>query len=527
MLAGSVAPKDRQSCSPEAHREADERSARRPRRSAVRRELLPGDGACRVARLERGRAKGVVATPQEPRLGRRARSLTGQGDRYRGRIAGVPQLAPGGALRLGRLLDEIDRSCSASISSPHSRVLPRARMRNAMQDRQCSRYTRRDTGNLDIDTDRSLGYRSLIGGHHLRALDGLRGVAILAVLLQHAGVLPVGWLGVDLFFALSGYLITGILLDAKASGARMPVVLRRFYARRALRIFPLGFFALVVVFVVLPLATQRVDLRTPLSTQLWYWSYLSNWRNGDSTGALVYLRHFWSLAVEEQFYLIWPFVALMCSTRRLYGACIGILVAGLALRFALPLMDATGQVPILSSTLTRADSLAVGALIALLHREKLRWSIDAVAIYRLGVLSAAAVALLMVQQRSGSAQSRNMQIFGLTLVAMSMGAAVYCATQDGPVARALAIPWLVGLGRISYGIYVYHAPIGIWLEAHVASGPLRALCLIGCSVPIAAASWRWFESPILRAKSRFPMPASPRTLRAGDEPSGPLPILGP
>jgi peptidoglycan/LPS O-acetylase OafA/YrhL len=131
--------------------------------------------------------------------------------------------------------------------------------------------------------------------------------------MQHAGVLPVGWLGVDLFFALSGYLITGILLDAR--GAPVGAVFRAFYARRALRIFPLGFLLLAVVFLALPLVTYE---RVPLHVQAWYWLYASNWRSGNSPGALMYLRHFWSLAVEEQFYLVWPMAVLLISTRRLW-----------------------------------------------------------------------------------------------------------------------------------------------------------------------------------------------------------------
>ncbi|HZT79778.1 MAG TPA: acyltransferase, partial [Gemmataceae bacterium] len=222
-------------------------------------------------------------------------------------------------------------------------------------------------------------------GTHLPGLDGLRGVAILLVLAFH--LLPSqpvtshvtawiyraawsGWCGVDLFFVLSGFLITGILLDAKG----LPHYFRNFYARRTLRIFPLYYGVLVVIFVIVPLF-----LRPPSpafehlqANQIWLWCYASNvctvWANGwVFLAGNWHLNHFWSLAVEEQFYLVWPLVVLLLSRRRLLAACALCVVAAPLLRWAF-LANGYGFVVAYTFTPCRVDALAVGAAVAVAAR---------------------------------------------------------------------------------------------------------------------------------------------------------------
>src|SRR3954466_6828035 len=185
---------------------------------------------------------------------------------------------------------------------------------------------------------------------HIATLDGLRGVAILLVMLCHfLGLLHTGnhrldsllhlgfghgWVGVNLFFVLSGFLITGILLDAKSS----PRYFRNFYARRTLRIFPLYYGVLFVCFAILPLfpGSNSADFLALRSRQGWLWTYCTNIKivlDGDWKFAtpLLDLGHFWSLAVEEHFYLVWPLLVFLLPTRALVKACIGVIVvAGLA-----------------------------------------------------------------------------------------------------------------------------------------------------------------------------------------------------
>ena len=177
------------------------------------------------------------------------------------------------------------------------------------------------------------------------------------------GVAATGWAGVDLFFVLSGFLITGILLDTKGA----PRFFRTFYARRFLRIFPLYYGFLAIAFWVAPLLDPSLGV-VPLSAQGWYWAYLSNVQLALA-GAWqkpVWIGHFWSLAIEEQFYLVWPFLVYATSAKNLVRVCIALIVAALLTRVALV---ATGH-GFATYVLTpcRTDALATGALIAALMR---------------------------------------------------------------------------------------------------------------------------------------------------------------
>src|SRR5688572_7114217 len=146
---------------------------------------------------------------------------------------------------------------------------------------------------------------------HIPALDGLRGIAVLIVLGFHIfpNHVKFGWAGVDLFFVLSGFLITGILLESKGT----PNYYRNYLAKRTLRIFPLYYFFLIVFFIVFPLVGYSDSIYNYdylSSTQSWYWLYIQNWRiffDPHYPGEDI-ISHFWSLAIEEQFYIFWPLV---------------------------------------------------------------------------------------------------------------------------------------------------------------------------------------------------------------------------
>jgi peptidoglycan/LPS O-acetylase OafA/YrhL len=190
----------------------------------------------------------------------------------------------------------------------------------------------------------------LIG--HDSALEGVRGLAILMVLLVHLtpegrshtvvgavmkAVAGVGVAGVDLFFVLSGFLITGILLEAKGKGG----YLRTFYARRALRIFPLYYLVLVLCLVVAP-RVMRMDspeYRALFAKQGWLWFYVGNIKTAMGTEVCPFsagwlqFDHFWSLAIEEQFYLVWPVLVLLLSRRGMMGVCWGLMAGALGLRW--------------------------------------------------------------------------------------------------------------------------------------------------------------------------------------------------
>ena len=216
---------------------------------------------------------------------------------------------------------------------------------------------------------------------HLPVLDGVRGAAILMVLCVHfigdapaytameralVKVANYGIWGVDLFFVLSGFLITGILYDSKGS----PRYFRDFYVRRTLRIFPLYYGVLVILFLVLPAlpAPYPPALAESAHHQAWLWLYSSNvYLAIHRAWVLPYVGHFWSLAVEEQFYLIWPLVVLSFGRRWLLRICVVVAVLALALRTGLSAAGA-GDVAQVVLTPCRFDALCAGGFLALAVR---------------------------------------------------------------------------------------------------------------------------------------------------------------
>src|ERR1035437_9377640 len=220
---------------------------------------------------------------------------------------------------------------------------------------------------------------------HIPALDGLRGVAILMVLMLHfyneaainaqyplfgpivTKLALSGLYGVQLFFVLSGFLITGILLDSKG-GANY---FRNFYMRRFLRIFPLYYGTLCVLFLILPHVVPFDEGAQDIaSRQGWLWAYLSNlpWSGSNWDSSNVFrLGHFWSLCVEEHFYFLWPLVVYACSKQKLVRLCVIIMVCCLLVRLIHTVAD--GPRLFEWSSIWKLDGLALGSLLAASLRE--------------------------------------------------------------------------------------------------------------------------------------------------------------
>jgi peptidoglycan/LPS O-acetylase OafA/YrhL len=360
---------------------------------------------------------------------------------------------------------------------------------------------------------------------HLPALDGVRGIAILLVLLHQFNIvtelrpgwrgavdlgLEVGWVGVQLFFVLSGFLITGILLDAKGR----PDYYRTFFVRRVLRIFPLYYLALFCGLVVFPLIAGH-----PLpghEHQAWLWLYVSNWF--APFGRAVYgYGTFWSLAVEEQFYIVWPFVVAALSTRGLLRLCIALgvlapIVRAISLRAGLP-PDAVYQL-----TPCRMDALAVGAAASLLIRDpsSAAWIRSRLVPLTLGSLFALGLGALITH--AYSRLSFRTETFGFSLLAWVFAygivAATHATSTTGPVGRVLCSAPLRTIGRVSYGMYVFHAGLYLGiarplLERYVEGpyGVFRALVfdllLISVTFVCATVSYYTFERPFLRLKDKL------------------------
>ena len=390
---------------------------------------------------------------------------------------------------------------------------------------------------------------SFEAGSHIPALDGLRGIAVLVVMVMHfslveplgpvhaayARVSGLGWTGVDLFFVLSGFLITGILYDAK--GAKH--YFRNFYARRTLRIFPLYYAFLVALFVILPLVAPQTAEPEMGEERLWMWAYLGNvlMARVGWEGLPAHTTHLWSLAVEEQFYLIWPLVVWWATRQRLIAICIGAIALASGTRVALHLLGAD---PTAGYTLlpARVDTLAIGSLIAVLVRspEGLSWVRKAA---RPALFAGIAVILAVMASLPsfGTLPPRDLtvQFFAYPAVATVAAALLVMAMQSDrrtPMGYALSNGALPALGRYSYALYLFHVPIrdvirnsGIGSsDVGIIAGsriPLQVAIIAGgiaLTYVIALASWNLFEKHLLALKRYFPY-ESPRPA-AGRVPAG-------
>ena len=377
---------------------------------------------------------------------------------------------------------------------------------------------------------------ALVQRQRIQCLDGLRGFAILGVLLFHATLghpstdpaaiaferlAGCGWAGVDLFFVLSGFLITGILLDTRTSVGYF----RNFYARRTLRIFPLYYATLFAVLVILPRMTsfESPALQMLLRCQGWLWSYLTNIgfiveRRAFANADWLWLNHFWSLAIEEQFYIIWPFVIWRSSPRTVARLCVLLIVSALVLRCVLVSL---GFPPgaVYFPTPCRIDGLASGGLLAVLSRSK-SWR-PVLLRYAPSVGGAAGVLLFaMFIFRSGLRFNDPFCLTaGLTLLCLLAACTILISTEAAPQSRiriCLESRALQFLGKYSYGIYVLHHlllplllawfPIPMLVEkTHSQLAGVVAFCLIVLVVSVSCGvlSWHLFEKHFLKLKVYF------------------------
>jgi peptidoglycan/LPS O-acetylase OafA/YrhL len=367
---------------------------------------------------------------------------------------------------------------------------------------------------------------------HTPALDGVRGIAILLVLLHHFTVFDpitsfgawmgfgalLGWCGVDLFFVLSGFLITGILIDARGS----PRYFSSFYMRRSLRIFPLYFLVVFLSFVVLPFF-PRVHgvLVGPTDVSQWpYWTYLVNFMIAERDQFIHgVLDIAWSLAIEEQYYIVWAAVVWLLSPRLLGPLCALIVVTAAILR---TVAIGAGAEPIDVYVLPyfRADSLALGGLLAWLARRGLLTPLAGVAPAWAGIAVAAAIGVAVAEESPWWWEPW-MQRLGYSLWALAGGGLIVAAVtrpRESVWPRALSASWLRACGKYSYCMYLIHLPISRLLQEFIVSGeqfpalfgavwPAQvAYYFVASTITFAFAwiSWHTFEAPILRLKARFP-----------------------
>jgi peptidoglycan/LPS O-acetylase OafA/YrhL len=340
-----------------------------------------------------------------------------------------------------------------------------------------------------------LGYRP--------ALDGLRAVAVALVVASHLAIPYAGGgvIGVDIFFVLSGFLITSLLLEERSRSGHVDFV--AFYRRRALRLFP-ALVLLLPVVVGAAMLSPTIDRETATLTREgvpWVVFYAANWAR--ATGVQLGLfGHTWSLAIEEQFYLTWPIllVVLVGKDRR-YGRAILVSLAAVILVAAHRAVEwsaGAGIDRVANGTDMRADSLLIGCAVALaMHRGlSLRPPL---------VLIALAVGFLGFVVVTQSGPSPFMYLGGLTLVALAAGVVILALLETpGPLGSR---PF-VAIGKISYGIYLWHFPM-VFLVPFSWPLPARVCVVVALTLLAASSSWWIVEERFLRLKrSRLPSRAS-------------------
>lgn len=375
--------------------------------------------------------------------------------------------------------------------------------------------------------------------HNIPALDGIRGLAIIIVMLHHfEPLIPAsntvikfakvtfsfGWMGVDLFFALSGFLITGILLDTR----RANNYFGGFYARRVLRIFPLYYSVLTVILVAAALVHPRPKPVPLVADQKLYYLYLVNWLvlwKGQWTSNI--LGHFWSLAVEEQFYVVWPFCIWLLMRRNLVKLAVGASLGAFLVRIAWVAHSGPSQA-IVMATVTRMDSLLCGALAAVAFRDlhvlnSFRNYLPWVAGGALSIFAVFGFALRMIRGAGG--EFFFVETIGFSLLSAGFACLVlHAAVTDGApttLQKLFRTNVLMQFGKYSYGVYVYHVPIlgmsFLALRKPLFSavvgklwfGVLCVILLFAVSFLTAKISYECFERKFLEMKRYFEVRRTP------------------
>ena len=334
-------------------------------------------------------------------------------------------------------------------------------------------------------------------------LDAIRGVAVLVVIMHNQSTLypslylervfANGWMGVDLFFVLSGFLITRILLDSKQSEGYF----KNFYARRCLRIWPLYYSLIFFMFVVVPFVRPS-EANTVFEKSSPWWAYplfLQNFLIPIPTSATGPLAVTWSLAIEEQFYLVWPWVVRYSSYAQMRRIAVSVICLSPALRLYLSVWD----IDLYTNVFCRLDGLMAGALLALIVRAdnfspgkfvKIAW-----------------ICLVVVLPLAFVTEALNARWIVFSLTALASASFVYLSlfSAQKTLQRALTNRFLVYTGTISYGLYLLHKiPFDVARTFHLDQNPLLAMPIILVACYAAAVlSWKLLEKPFLDLKRFF------------------------
>lgn len=354
------------------------------------------------------------------------------------------------------------------------------------------------------------------------ALDGIRGIALLLVILFHFGAMAGGWIGVEIFFVLSGYLISSILIQTRELNFRR--YLYRFYGRRALRIFPPYFLYLISAGLIFLFFGEPREIGEA-ALGLFSFTYNLTWR-GNAVPPTDFFIHFWSLCVEEQFYLVWPFFIYFCPRRLLRPLLAVLIVLAPLIRFKLGVFFGEGLSPLAAGRsiyffpLSHVDALAAGGFLAASDiksapSERLISSFSILAALVFG-LHYAVVVLSGGQWQSaldfGVPEAMPVgcrHIFGISLVVLGASGLIAWAARLGEGASFINQRALVRFGRVSYVGYILHLPIQHLMRQAWPVPPgspwllVQLVLLLTMVFGTAELSFRYFESPILALKRKF------------------------
>lgn len=349
---------------------------------------------------------------------------------------------------------------------------------------------------------------------HIPALDGVRGCAIVLVLIFHClktSILPfslisgIGWVGVNLFFVLSGFLITGILIDTK--GGKNNII--TFYLKRVLRIFPLYYLALFIFFIVL-LIPGIEDINSYLDSRylddiFYFLTYTQNIRFAfKGWGVTDILNHFWSLAIEEQFYLFWPFVIMIAKNNKIILISIVFVLTSLIIRNIYPENPYSYVF-----TLARFDALAIGSISAILIRKNIPL-LNKYLLYTF-IITLAILTFVILLTQSVSLSNVHFVKYGYTLFDILFASSIILIFDTKRIGTITShffnARFLRFLGKYSYGIYVYHwllyRGLYTFLEAKFSLAKIYIFPFLAVVILTSVLSYHLYEKRFLKYKSRI------------------------
>jgi peptidoglycan/LPS O-acetylase OafA/YrhL len=367
-----------------------------------------------------------------------------------------------------------------------------------------------------------------VGQDRYPELDGIRGLAICLVFILHYGggarssnsivrlaglFIQGGWSGVTLFFVLSGFLISGILWDMRGR----PDWLRVFYTRRVLRIFPLYYASLLIILLTAAAFGNTLHcLRNLWIDALYLQDVQQLWQRSQDNGSRLWTSHLWSLAIEEQFYLLWPFLLMrMTGLEQAKRLCIGVFLCSFAYRCSLPYLDANPVIEAGAFFLSRCGELALGAYLAMLFRQPNVWERLQKWAPPIAVVALGAFFGIARWDRTMAMQKPTMNVYGLAAISIFYGMLLVMALGGGATSSIMKSAFLRRMGTISYGFYIFHVlltPVIDWLAEltmhlmpHAGSNifnMVRLLVAGGVSYFAASLSFRYYESYFLELRSK-------------------------